>query len=383
MKKDKLKLYLIEFILLTLLFFALIVLNKINDIYIALTLLLFAIVTCLIFPKDFKKSIYKKQVTWLLVGFGFIYLGAYYLLGLISFEFYKSSVLLSLKSFSSIILPLATIIVSSEIIRHRLLIQDGTITILKKRLDLSKAFIFIITVLIDLLIYIRVYDLNDLNDFLTAVGFVLFASFSCNLLYNYISVRYGNLSVILYRLITTLYIYIIPIVPNIYIYFKSFLRMIYPYILYLVLELSYSKTDLVVPYSERKKNTVWITVITVIMLALTMLISCKFKYGILVVGSESMTGTIDVGDAVVFESYKNQRLKSNDIIIFEKNGLHLIHRIVKVENVNGESRYYTKGDANSEVDNWYVVDTDVVGFAKFKVKYIGYPSIWLRNMFKK
>jgi len=383
MKKDKLKLYLLEFFLLALLFFALIVLNKINDIYISLTLLIFTIIICVMFPKNFRKSIYKRQILIIMIGFGLIYLGAYYLLGFLSFSFYKSPVIFSLRSFLTIIIPISLTITSTEILRNRLLVQDGTITLLKKRVDVSKILIYVITVLVDLLIYIRVYDLTNLDEFLTAIGFVLFASISCNLFYNYVSLRYGFLGIILYRVITTVYIYVVPIVPNIYIYFKSFLRMIYPYILYLVLERTYSKTDFVTSYKERKNNIIWITIITVIMAMLIMLISCKFKYGILVVGSESMNGTINIGDAVIFENYKKQNLKSNDIIIFEKNGLNLVHRVVKVENLNGNIRYYTKGDANTEIDSWTVTDNDVLGIAKFKINYIGYPSLWLRSLFKK
>ena len=383
MKRDKLKLYLLEISLMIFLFFAFIVLNNINDITIALFVSIFCLFICLMLPKNFKKSIYNRQVILIMLGFGIIYLGIYYLLGFLSFSFYKSPVLFGFRTFLKIIVPLALVIVSSEILRNRLLIQDGTITILKKRVDLSKYLIFIITLLIDLLIYIRVYDLTKLNDFLTATGFVLFASISCNLFYNYISLRYGYFGIILYRLITTLYVYIIPIVPNIYIYFTSFFRMIYPYILYLIFERTYSKTDFIAPYRERKKNVVWITIITVIMTLLIMLISCKFKYGILVIGSESMTGTINVGDAVVFEKYENQDLKTNDIIIFEKNGLHLVHRIVKVEKVNDSVRYYTKGDANSEIDSWTIDSSDISGIAKFKINYIGYPSLWLHSIFRK
>jgi hypothetical protein len=106
-------------------------------------------------------------------------------------------------------------------------------------------------VLVDLVIYTGVYDITQFNDFVAVIGFVLFASVSCNLLYNYISVRYGKVGIIAYRLITVLYVYLIPVIPNMYIYFRSFLRMIYPYIIYLILEHTYSKSDFVVSYSER------------------------------------------------------------------------------------------------------------------------------------
>ena len=382
MKKDKLKLYLLEFFLLAFLFFALIVSNKINDIVIAIIVAIICIIACIFFPKGFRESAYKRQVTIMMLGFGLIYLGFYYLLGFISFSFYKSPVSIGIKPFLTIVLPLAVVIIASEILRNRLISQDGTITILKVRKDLSKLLIFIIAVLIDLLVYIRVYDLTNLDEFLTAIGFVLFASISCNLFYNYVSVRFDFTGIVIYRIITMLYMYVIPIIPNVYIYFKSFLRMIYPYILYLVLEKAYAKSDFVTPYREKRGNLVGITIVALVMTTLIMLISCKFRYGILVVGSESMTGTLNVGDAVFFEKYKNQQLKSNDIIIFEQNGLYLVHRIVKVERVNGIVRYYTKGDANTEIDDWILTTNNISGVVQFKMSYVGYPSLWLRSIFK-
>ena len=40
-----------------------------------------------------------------------------------------------------------------------------------------------------------------------------------------------------------------------------------------------------------------------------MLISCQFKYRVLVIGSESMTGSINRGDVVFIERYDSQVIK--------------------------------------------------------------------------
>ena len=187
----------------------------------------------------------------------------------------------------------------------------------------------------------------------------------------------------MYRLITVLYVYLIPIIPNVYIYFRAFLRMIYPYILYLILEHTYSKTDFVVSYHDRRQNLIGITTLLIVMTSITMLISCRFKYGILVIGSESMTGSINKGDAIVFETYDNQQIKEGQVIIFEKNDLNLVHRVIDIKNVNGELRYYTKGDANKEMDAGYITNDDILGISKFRIMYIGHPTIWVRELFNR
>lgn len=381
MQRDKMKIYAIEILLFISLFIALIVSNKMTYIISSIVLMIYSIIVLLTLKKKGELSLYKSQATILMVAFAIIYVASFYCLGMYINDFVKQTVRFSSKALTNFIIPLTISIITSELMRHRLISQDGTIRFSQHEFDISKALTFINMVLVDMMIYIGLYDLKDYNEFLAAIGFVLFASISCNLLYNYISKRYGVLGIIFYRLITVLYVYIIPITPNIFIYIKSFLRMIYPYVLYLVFEKTFSKTDFVVSYSDRKKNFISITAMIIIMTMITMLISCQFKYGILVIGSKSMTGSINMGDAVVYKNYDNEPIEMGQVIIFESKGLRLVHRVVKIMDVNGEVRYYTKGDANDEMDAGYIVKEDIIGVTKFRVMAIGYPTIWFRQLF--
>jgi len=316
----------------------------------------------------------------LMLIFTGIYLVIFYLLGLY-FGFVIPKATLSLWTVNRFIIPITIIIISTEIIRKVFLSQNGKISIRGKKINISLILTYIATVLIDLLIYTGIYDLTNLDDFLTALGFVLFASLSCNLLYNYICTRYGSKCIIIYRLITTLYIYIIPVIPDIYIFFQSFIRMLYPYLIYLLLEKFYAQNDFVVAYKDKKKEIIGNTILLIVMTLIIMLISCQFKYGILVVGSRSMTGSINIGDAVIYERYDGGNISKGQVIIFDYNGIQTIHRIIEIRNVNGEKRYYTKGDANSKMDEGYATEEKIHGLVRLKVKYIGYPTLWIRQLF--
>lgn len=380
MKRDKLKVYIIELLLIFILFFTLFAPNIITRIILSIIMLVYAIITSKLLKSRKNKSIYKKQVIILMTIFALVYIGIFYLMGLY-FGFQQSKILLSVWSILNYIIPLAVIIISSEIVRNVLLQQDVIIRIKSKKFNLSIALTYIAMVLIDLVVYIDVYNLNNLDEFLTALGFVLFASLSSNLLYNYISVRYNTKGIIVYKLITTLYMYIIPIVPNVYIFFKSFLRMINPYIIYIIIERLYSDAKFTNSYNERKKNIISNTILFIIMILSVMLISCKFHYGILVIGSHSMTGTLNKGDAVVFEKYTNQDIQKGQVIIFDYNGIQTVHRVDDIKIVNDEYRYYTKGDANSKRDDGYITNDKIYGLVNLKVKYIGYPTLWVRELF--
>lgn len=380
MKKDKIKIYVIEILLIITLFFAIFASNIITRSILSIIMLCFSIFIRKLFKRRKPASINKKQVTILMIIFALIYVGIFYLLGLY-FGFTKSKVILSFWSITRFIIPLTIIIVSAEIIRKVLLQQKTTIRIKKKQINISPILTYIAMVLIDLVIYTGVYDLTNLDDFLTAVGFVLFASLSSNLLYNYISVRYDNKGIIIYRLITTLFVYIIPVSPDVYIFFRSFLRMLYCYIIYIILEKQLSKNDFAVSYSEKKRNFIGNIILFTTMTLLIMLISCQFHFGILVIGSRSMTGTINKGDAIIFEKYDNQKIQKGQVIIFDYNGIQTVHRVINIVEVNNQVRYYTKGDANRDKDKGYITEDEIYGLVKLKIKYIGYPTLWVKNLF--
>lgn len=380
MEKDKIKVFILEILLIIFLFFALFALNIFSRKILALSLGIYAIIVSLFLKKRRFPSINKKQVTTLMVVFSMLYIAIFYLLGLY-FGFERSKILFSFRTIIDFILPLSIIIISSEWIRGTFLSHKLEIGYKTKKKDLSIVFSYISMVIIDLLIYTEVYNIRVLDDFLTVLGFIFFSSLSCNLLYNYITNRYGIKGVIIFRLITVLFAYIIPIVPDLYIFFRSFLRMLYPYLIYLVFEKMFSKNDYSMGRQEKRKEMIGNTLIIALAAALVMLISCEFRYGIIVVGSESMTGTINKGDAVVFEKYTNQEIKNGQVIIFNYNNIQTIHRVVEVQRINGEYRYYTQGDANKRKDEDYRTKEDIYALVDLKVKYIGYPTLWVRELF--
>lgn len=373
MKKDKLKVYALEFILLTILSFTLFVSNIYNRTILAVLLAICSGVTYSFIKKRKIESVDSKKVTILLTIFAVIYLIGFYLMGLY-FGYYKATITFNIWAIKNYIIPIAIIIISSEVMRNVLLAQNTKFT---------KTITFIIMVMIDLIIYTDIYSMNTFEKIVEVVGFTFFASVACNLLYNYISSRYGIKGNIIYRLITVLYVYIIPYIPNVYIFFRSILRMAYPYIIYQVLEYTFSKNSIVVAMEDKRKNIISKIVLGITTIIVAMLISCQFKYGILVIGSGSMTGAINKGDAVLFEKHNEQEeIEIGQVIIFNKDELQIVHRVVDIKKVNGETRYTTKGDANEKNDEGYITGEDIEGVCKFRIPYIGYPSIWVRDIFE-
>lgn len=371
MKPDKLKVYILEILLLAVLLVTLLVAKIYSRIILACLLAACTVATSIFLKKRNLQTRNTKKVTILMTVFAIIYLVIFYLMG-VYFGYYKPVRRFSYTIVIQYIIPLTLIIVSSEMMRSILLAQNTKFT---------KFLTFIVMVIVDLLIYNNIYSVDSYDEIIEIIGFTFFASLSCNLLYNYISVRYGFVGNIIFRLITILYAYIIPIIPNVYIFFRSILRMLYPYIIYHVLEYTFGKQKKAISIKSKRRGIIGKVILVVIITAGAMLISCQFKYGILIIGTGSMIDTINPGDAVLFEKYDGQEIiEVGDIIIFEKQNLKIVHRVVDKRVVNGETRYITKGDANQNNDEGYITSASIYGKTKYRIAYIGCPTLWIRDI---
>ena len=318
--------------------------------------------------RHIKKAAYVEANTSLII-FGIIFVLAAYLLGLY-FEFVISPYKLGFKSLFINIIPISVIIYCTEVIRY---------TFLSEKLKVNNVITFIIMFLIDGIILMDSINTGNLNGILAIVGYVMFSSFFSNMLYNHISPKYGYKGIVIYRLITILYSYFIPFVPNIYMFLKSFLGLLYPCIIFLVFERTFDSKRTIIPAKYRFQEFVLTVSTVIISLLIIFSVSGNFKYTFLVVGSGSMSGTIEMGDIVLYEETKD--VKENDIIVFHSNDVLMLHRIINQRIINGRPSFYTKGDANDQADDGFRISDDIEGKVIFKIPKIGYINIWLRDAF--
>ena len=69
--------------------------------------------------------------------------------------------------------------------------------------------------------------------------------------------------------------------------------------------------------------------------------------------------------------------------MFEKDDATIIQRVADIKIINGNTRYYTKGDVNEDLDNGYITDADIIGLVNLKLPYLGYPTLWVRSLFSR
>ena len=87
------------------------------------------------------------------------------------------------------------------------------------------------------------------------------------------------------------------------------------------------------------------------------------------------------GDIIVVEKIKNKKeeLKIGDVLVFQYNDTIIVHRIIKIEN----GYFYTKGDANTDPDDYPIPEGDVLGKAVLRMPVVGKPIIWLNELLEK
>lgn len=96
-----------------------------------------------------------------------------------------------------------------------------------------------------------------------------------------------------------------------------------------------------------------------------------FGYKPFIVMSGSMESEIYTDDLIFVKTVNPKELKVNDIIAFRVDKVVVTHRIVQIDEVNGELKFTTKGDNNNANDNGIVNEEDVEGIYAKRIPKLG------------
>jgi signal peptidase len=186
----------------------------------------------------------------------------------------------------------------------------------------------------------------------------------------------------MYRLISELYLYIIPYHPGLENYLNSVVNLCLPYLVYLYTSRKIKEyengSEIILARSLHKSTDLIIYGIIAIIFILVSGVLPIYMMGI---GSGSMEPIIYKGDAIVLTKVnKNTELELEDIIAYEDENEIIVHRIIKI---NDDNTYVTKGDNNTTRDPLDVKHNTVKGKVLFRIPYLAYPSIWFSDMLER
>ena len=369
--KDKKVLYLLSIITFVLLTLALFVDVGSSKIAAACLLLPLTPITLLLVRKRRSLSINKREVLLIVTVVSIIYVVLLQFTG-IKFGFYKNPYFVNVDLMLRFLLPCVVTIVGSELIRRALLSSDSKLVSVLAFLSCTVAEVLMVSSLV---------GITTMNKFMDVVGMTLFPALSANVYYHYVSKNYGALPNVIFRIITTQYIYFIPTVTAINDALSACIKIVFPLIMMAFLAALFAKRKKNARRKADKLSTAGMVVAIVIIASVAMLISCQFRFGALVIATDSMTGEINKGDMIIYERYDDQVIREGQVVVFmSDNNNRIVHRVIRIENINGQTRYYTKGDFNKEEDYGFRTDADIVGLTDIKVAYVGYPTLWLHEL---
>ena len=125
-----------------------------------------------------------------------------------------------------------------------------------------------------------------------------------------------------------------------------------------------------------------ILVAAVVLIAASLVLLRVMGYQVFNVVSGSMEPTYSVGDLIYVKSVDPDAVQVGDPITFvlNENLVVATHRVIRVDAEN--RHFYTKGDANDQNDVGYITTSNVVGMVRYRIPYIGYPTLLLRSLFE-
>lgn len=376
MKKNIKIIYLLELLIL-ILCITLILLFKYIDIELITIITLLIIFIISLKKLNLKKdnNINKQNAIGVITTVILIILIITYLLGLIT-GFNKGFKLNTINNIFNIFLRVITISVLNEFIRY---------IIFKNTYNNNKPIIIftILSIILNIILKTNINSLNDTEQIFIYICNVVIITISEELLLSYMTYKIGLIPSIYYKLLTRTYTYILPIIPSLGNYIHSVIFVLMPYIIFLILnnnKLIFSK-DL---KKTKQVNTKLITIpIIITLVIMTSLISGIFRYKMIAIKSNSMQPVFRRGDAIIYKKVNIKDLKIGDTITFKYENMIIAHRIINIKYKNNKYYFETKGDNNEAKDAFITKEEDVLGKVKYVIKYIGYPTIFVQEQFRK
>ncbi len=238
---------------------------------------------------------------------------------------------------------------------------------------------------------IRVSGLTGLLPIFTVFTTQVLPYFVKNVILTILAKYGGQKPGIVYRLIMEMYIYLLPIIPNFGDYITSMIGICFPIVLYInVLGCINDEvnpiTNMIDARMFKQKYNIFDYASFVFLIIFITLISGLFPFTMVAIGSDSMSPVIKKGDAVVYQKVTNaSMLHEGDVVVYqnEYNKELIVHRLIEINKNNNGYTYLTKGDYNNGPDNIDLSLKDIKGVVRFKVKYIGYPTLFISDLFKK
>ena len=352
---------------------------KINKIYLYIINPIIWIGIAIFLKTMLGKSYEVKKLKKDIISYSFIAVLAYIIIYLISglfITFGKNPYSRMLIGIITNLWIFATVIIAKEYIRYRLISNVYE----KDKIKIA-VYISIVYVILEMgLRRIVTATITPLFIIETSAQIIL-PLIMKNLLYSYTAINSNYLPAMVYELGTNLYLWLSPILPNAPWIMTAIIDSVIPLILFLYIRYEKNKKD-IFRTKEKLMNS---DPRSIIPLTICIVLAIWFAIGIfpikpIAIATGSMEPELHVGDVAVIKKCEANDVEEGDIIEYQMEGYTVIHRIKSKTQKNGHFTFITKGDNNNTEDSEPVSEEQLIGKVIFKVRFLGYPAIWLHNL---
>lgn len=352
---------------------------NINNIYLYIINPIVWIILIVFLKKILGKSYEVKKLKDDIISYSFIAVLAYIITYLISglfITFGKNPYSRTLIGIIANIWIFAVPIIAKEYIRYKLINN-----VYEK--DKIKISILISTVYIILDLGLRRIVTSQITPLfiIETVSQILLPLMMKNLLYSYTAINSNYLPAIIYEIGTNLYLWLSPILPNAPWIMVAIVDSVIPLISFLYIRYDKNKMDRFRTKDKIKNSDPR----NIIPLTICIILAIWFAIGIfpikpVAIASGSMQPELYVGDVVIIKKCNSNDVEEGDIIEYQMEGYTVIHRVKHKNQKNGKFTFITQGDNNNTEDSEPVSEEQLIGKVIFKIRFLGYPAIWIHNL---
>lgn len=335
--------------------------------------IILAIFLKIILEKSFERQRFKKEIIQYTIIAILVYIITYILSGLI-ITFGKNPYATNLAGVITNFWISGTVIIAQEYIRYRLIHN-----VYKKDEKLIAILLSIVYIIINLEFVRYTYSTITILYVVKEISQRLIPSIAKNILFSYTAINSGYAPAIYYELLTHLFLWSSPIFPNAPWVMVAIIETVIPLILFLYIRYYKDKKDMI---RTREKEVEDEDPTSLIPLVILIILAIWFAIGIfpikpVAVASGSMEEELFVGDVAIIRKCNANDIEVGDIIEYQMEGYTIIHRVIEKKQRQGQFYFTTKGDNNKNADSKEVTEEQLIGKVIFKIKYLGYPAIWL------
>lgn len=200
----------------------------------------------------------------------------------------------------------------------------------------------------------------------------------------YLAKTGGIKLIVAYRLPIALATVLLPIFPNIDWFFSAMLDALVPLILFVFINYEHTIKINRLTRKEKKKISPGKSLAFIgFVLILIVFLAGLFPYKPVAVMSNSMVPDFTRGYVVIAKKVNKDDIKNikvGDVLQYQLDKNVILHRVIEIEEKDGNYFFKTKGDNNDFPDMKIVEGNQVLGIIKFKIPYVGYPSVWFSEI---